>query len=178
MCEAVPLRPPQNFITWLMGENRLLICLLYNRSLECVELCLHAPTKLHYVAHGGKQSFNLSDLQPHFRMCGAVLSRPPQNFFTWLMGENRLLICLLYNCSLEYMELCLYVFHKTSLRRSCVKQSFNLSDLQSHFRMCGAVSSRSPQSFITWLMGEKRLLIYLIVTITLKTTEVLYTAAA
>jgi len=32
-----------------MGENRLLIYLIYSRSLECVELCLHAlhKTPLH-----------------------------------------------------------------------------------------------------------------------------------
>ena len=45
MCGAVPPRPTQNSITWLMGENRLLIYLIYSRSLECVELYLHALHK-------------------------------------------------------------------------------------------------------------------------------------
>jgi len=49
MFGAVPPRPTQNLITWLMDENRLLIYQIYSRSLECLELCFHAlhKTSLH-----------------------------------------------------------------------------------------------------------------------------------
>ena len=75
-------------------------------------------------------------------MCEDVLPRPPQNFITRLMGENSLLIYLICSRILECVEQCLHALHKTSLRGSWVKT----------------------------------ILIYLTVTMTLNTTEVLYTA--